>query len=326
MSIGKSQYFYKKELFLIGSRINTIFELLKAKKIVKTRKEFCELLGIDYKTLAKYVDGRVGFSVNSENFDKFKKAGVNLNWLLTGDGEPFLADEKKETEKSILEQAIEKMIEEKTEERLAMVEKKQSEFAEEITEIKKVIRKVTVRTMGSDGTVYESIEDRDEDNNTINKKPIKSSKPLYPGVVPADDVFGVEEPSVAYGKEIELPLIENLAAGIPVESYHDHDTFAVSASLVKGKKEDYCVAKISGTSMTDAHIYDGSFVLLKICTMPQNGAISVVQYENETTLKLLQQKEDCSWELKYCDGSNKTIAVKAGTWLVKARYITTLKK
>lgn len=112
---------------MTGSRINTLFEQLKAKKIVKTRKEFCILLGIDYKTLAKYIDGRVRFSVNSENFEKITKSGVNINWLLTGKGEPFLPNEKKEenAKKTSIEQVIEGMIAAATQpiaERLTKVE------------------------------------------------------------------------------------------------------------------------------------------------------------------------------------------------------------
>ena len=149
-----------------------------------------------------------------------------------------------------------------------------------------------------------------------------------PKLSPYSDLY-VAEPQISYGlkkgssepEETEdLPLAENLAAGIPIEAFDSGETYAVPKKFLKrGKK--YCVAKIKGTSMTEAGITDGSFVLLEYTDTALSGEIMVVKYGEQTTLKRLFQKEDGSWELLYEDGSGAVIPLKDGDWEVKGHYV-----
>lgn len=174
----------------------------------------------------------------------------------------------------------------------------------------------------------------DELKGAVEKKQIEeayNSPPAYtpdPKLRPYSDLYVAESQS-SYGlkkefsepeKTEDLPLAENLAAGIPIEAFDLGDTYPVPKKFLKrGKK--YCVAKIKGTSMTEAGIVDGSFVLLEYTDTALSGEIMVVKYGEQTTLKRLFQKEDGSWELLYEDGSGAVIPLKDGDWEVKGHYV-----
>ncbi|WP_429615749.1 LexA family protein, partial [Treponema pedis] len=93
--------------------------------------------------------------------------------------------------------------------------------------------------------------------------------------------------------------------------------------LIK-KNKKYCVAKIKGSSMTEAGIKDGSYVLLEYCNEPVNGKIMVVRYGANTTLKLLHLTETGDWQLLYQNGSGAIIPLKTGDWEVKGKFIAVL--
>ena len=134
----------------------------------------------------------------------------------------------------------------------------------------------------------------------------------------------------AYGSDDEdelterLPLALNLAAGIPREACDSGDTVAVPSRFLK-KGHNYCVAKIAGTSMTEAGIQDGSHVLLEYSNEPKAGAIMVVKYGANTTLKLLLLTEGGTWELRYQDGSGAKVELKDYTWEVQGLFVRVLK-
>ena len=134
----------------------------------------------------------------------------------------------------------------------------------------------------------------------------------------------------AYGSDDEdelterLPLALNLAAGIPREACDSGDTYPVPSRFLK-KGRNYCVARIAGTSMTEAGIKDGSHVLLEYSNEPQAGAIMVIKYGANTTLKLLHQTETGGWELHYQDGSGAKVELKDYEWEVLGLFVRVLK-
>lgn len=138
----------------------------------------------------------------------------------------------------------------------------------------------------------------------------------------------VKEAAPPYGADcetdeeetVELPLAENLAAGMPREAFSTGETFSVPAKFLK-KRKKYCVAKIKGTSMTDAGIADGAFVLLEMNETPVDDMIVLARYDDQTTLKRLREKEGGSWELRYEDGSEAIIPLKDGEWEVIGWFV-----
>lgn len=153
-------------------------------------------------------------------------------------------------------------------------------------------------------------------------------KPLYTA---APTISVVKEPEPSYTALTEddeeektpttrLPLIENLAAGVPREPVDTYETYPVPTAYLKAHKT-YFVAKIHGTSMTEAGIADGCHVLLEAKDIPESGDIVIARYENQTTLKRLKQRDDGRWELLYEDGSRAKIELIDPDWAIQAKFI-----
>ena len=152
--------------------------------------------------------------------------------------------------------------------------------------------------------------------------------PLYTA---APTISVVKEPEPSYTALTEddedeetpttrVPLIENLAAGVPREPVDTYETYPVPTSYLKAHKT-YFVAKIHGTSMTEAGIADGCHVLLEAKDTPESGDIVIARYENQTTLKRLKQRDDGRWELLYEDGSRAKIELIDPDWAIQAKFI-----
>ncbi len=100
--------------------------------------------------------------------------------------------------------------------------------------------------------------------------------------------------SATSGHNIQVPIIGQIAAGkpIPVPAPDAWDTTAsseileVPENLTRARHEVYAL-KVKGTSMIDALINDGDFVLMQYINVVENGAMAAVwlKEEKEVTLK-----------------------------------------
>lgn len=81
---------------MVGERLQELYDFLNKKGLVKNKRNFCDVLGIDYGSLSKYLTNKVNLSVNNLNFQNYKKLGINLEWLLTGEGEMFRNEQTQE--------------------------------------------------------------------------------------------------------------------------------------------------------------------------------------------------------------------------------------
>lgn len=77
---------------MIGERLKTLYDKLLEKGVVANKKDFSDVLGIDYGSLSKYISNKVNLSINNLNYSNYKKIGINIDWLLTGEGEMFITD------------------------------------------------------------------------------------------------------------------------------------------------------------------------------------------------------------------------------------------
>ncbi|QSH95089.1 helix-turn-helix domain-containing protein [Treponema phagedenis] len=286
---------------MIGDRLKKIRE-----KKGLNQGEFAAFLGVSQQNLSHYENNKRDISETVKI--KLQQNGVNLNWLLTGTGEPFLNGDSEPDKPAILQELENTALNATAskfadyDERLNAIEQEQQKLRQEWEEIIQLYspenmkkpenpRKSIIRTMGSTGEVHERL--------------------AYYG---AD---GEEEETE------DLPLAENLAAGFPIEAFDNYETYPVPKRFLK-KRHKYCVAKIKGTSMTAAGIADGSHVLLEYCDSPVNGSIMVVKYGENTTLKRLHQTDEGEWQLLFEDGSGAIIPLKDGNWEAKAKFITVL--
>lgn len=254
--------------------------------------DFANFLNISQQNLSNYETNKR--DIPEQIKIKLQQNGVNLNWLISGDGEPFIKNAE-EPKKSALIQEIEN----------TAVEAIAPKFIEQDNRIKR-------------------IEEELKDLRSLYEQKFKNEHPQPDSVSEPAPLYTAdyEEPE----ETIDLPLAQNLAAGIPVEASDVNDTFPVPKKLIPNKRKKYCVAKIKGSSMTEAGIENGSCVLLEYTDQPIDGEIMVVSYNSNTTLKLLHQNIKGEWELLYRDGSGAKIELKDGDWEVKGRFVAVLPK
>ena len=315
------------------------------------------ILGVRYQYISDLKTGKTKIPNGEFVLSLIKNLNINPDWLKGESDEIINLKNTTSSEKPAILQELEKMAKEaaketieeqeqelirmkmqlenliqereylKQEERLAKVENRQEELDKIYREMydlyyntpketkpKRVIR----RSMGSKGIITEKQGILYPDGTFIedSKGPeeVKEPAPLY--------TAAYEEPE----ETVDLPLAQNLAAGIPVEASDVNDTFPVPKKLIPNKRKKYCVAKIKGSSMTEAGIENGSCVLLEYTDQPIDGDIMVVSYNSNTTLKLLHQNIKGEWELLYRDGSGAKIELKNGDWEVKGRFVAVLPK
>ena len=254
--------------------------------------DFANFLNISQQNLSNYETNKR--DIPEQIKIKLQQNGVNLNWLISGDGEPFIKNAE-EPKKSALIQEIEN----------TAVEAIAPKFIEQDNRIKRIEEELKD---------LRSLYEQKFKNEPPHPDSVSEPAPLY--------TAAYEEPE----ETIDLPLAQNLAAGIPVEASDVNDTFPVPKKLIPNKRKKYCVAKIKGSSMTEAGIENGSCVLLEYTDQPIDGEIMVVSYNSNTTLKLLHQNIKGEWELLYQDGSGAKIELKDGDWEVKGRFVAVLPK
>ncbi|WP_163558043.1 S24 family peptidase [Halomonas sp. NO4] len=84
---------------------------------------------------------------------------------------------------------------------------------------------------------------------------------------------------------VEIPLLGDVAAGLPVEACATHDTIAAPASMVR---HNTYALRVRGDSMVDCNIFDGDVIIIERRESAENGETAVVLInQQEVTLKTL---------------------------------------
>lgn len=103
---------------------------------------------------------------------------------------------------------------------------------------------------------------------------------------------GKERPVTNAGEFREVPMMNKIAAGLPIEATKGHDdTVHIPAFLVPASGEHYALT-VEGDSMIRAGINDGDTVVVQRCDTARSGEIVVayIHEENKATLKTLRMK------------------------------------
>lgn len=103
----------------------------------------------------------------------------------------------------------------------------------------------------------------------------------------------VKQAAHGISSSIELPLMGYIAAGKPLEPYHDPNaSLQISASMISGKKTAY-VLQIKGNSLIEDGILDGDYVVIEKIQNASNGDIVVaIVDDNLATLKKYYLEND----------------------------------
>ncbi len=90
-------------------------------------------------------------------------------------------------------------------------------------------------------------------------------------------------PSAVQQNSEEIPLLGNIAAGVPIEAIENSDLISVPVHML-GRGQHYAL-KVKGESMIEEGILSGDVAIIKHSTQAENGQIVVAVVDNETTLK-----------------------------------------
>ena len=94
------------------------------------------------------------------------------------------------------------------------------------------------------------------------------------------------------GEFREVPMMNKVAAGIPIEATEAHaDTLHFPAAYMPASGEHYALT-VDGDSMTGAGINDGDTIVVQRCDTARSGEIVVayIHEDNKATLKTLRMK------------------------------------
>ena len=103
---------------------------------------------------------------------------------------------------------------------------------------------------------------------------------------------GTERPVSASGEFREIPMMNKIAAGLPIEAAEAHaDTLHFPAAYMPAAGEHYALT-VEGDSMTGVGINDGDTVVVEKTDAARSGEIVVayIHEENKATLKTLRMK------------------------------------
>ena len=90
---------------------------------------------------------------------------------------------------------------------------------------------------------------------------------------------------------VDIPLVGQIAAGTPILAIQNvEDNFKIPTNLFHG--EDLFMLKVKGTSMINAGINSGDFVIVKKQNDAENGEIVAAMWNDEATVKRLFKEKN----------------------------------
>ena len=89
---------------------------------------------------------------------------------------------------------------------------------------------------------------------------------------------------------VELPLLGNVAAGLPIEAVAQSETLAVPADMLRRGHENY-VLRVQGDSMIDEQIRDGDYIVVNARNTAEDGqmVVALVGGDSATVKKLYRE-------------------------------------
>jgi len=294
--------------------------LLRIKKLIEGKKisesAFARAIDVNQKTINDMF--RRDSTPKVDIMNKISSAyGVNLIWLLTGEGEMFR--QKEPPSKESLEEEADEFPED-IERGLAILDYLQGllikkGLIEESDNLPPLpgVRRVNYADRMTDET-YRMLQrqlvkaQREAERVQQETERIKSFLKRYE----AGHSGEASEPKQEYGPPESIPLYEPVAAGEPLESFDAKETCLVPLSRLHGNPEQYFAVRIRGESMVDAGIYDNSIVVIRKEIDLINGRIYLFRHEGEYTLKRYRLGDDMQPRLLYEDGSGREVELHEG--------------
>ncbi len=253
-----------------------------------SQAKLSQQLGISQQTYGHYETGKN--AIPDKIKIKLLQIGVNLQWLLTGEGEMFLPaeEEQKAAEKPSLGYLEEVFI--------------PREDLEE--DLKELTGKAETQALRRD------LEQSQKKLEALWR--VVESK--YP------EEF--EEPEAI--REVMIPYLGFGGAAGPLKELDTiEDEIAVREDFLPKNRKEIFAVRIEGGSMIDI-IPDGSNVLLRVCQEPISGRVYVFTLRGKATIKKFRL-DHTGPHFEYMDGSGRSIYPSKGEqWYCNAEFLRVL--
>lgn len=127
-----------------------------------------------------------------------------------------------------------------------------------------------------------------EDKGYIHRDPLKSRSITLAG---ESTMASEPEPIASYGNVVQLPLVGDVAAGVPLLAEENiTDTITLPTEIV-GDSASFLLS-VHGESMIEAGINDGDYIVVKEQKTANNGEIVVALVEDGATVKRFYREAD----------------------------------
>jgi len=99
-------------------------------------------------------------------------------------------------------------------------------------------------------------------------------------------------PTGLHSSAVDLPLMGQVAAGVPIEAIRDTETVSVPEDFLRRGGEHY-VLRVSGNSMIDEQIRDGDYIVVNARESASNGetVVALVNGEAATVKKFYREMD-----------------------------------
>src|SRR4051812_3267639 len=99
-------------------------------------------------------------------------------------------------------------------------------------------------------------------------------------------------PDTVHASAVELPLMGNVAAGVPIEAIEDQETIAVPEEMI-GRGGRHYVLRVRGDSMIEEQIRDGDYVIVNARNTAENGemVVALVHGDSATVKKFYRERD-----------------------------------
>ena len=104
------------------------------------------------------------------------------------------------------------------------------------------------------------------------------------------------ESNVVTGAFRRIPLVGQIAAGIPITAEQNIDEWLTLPESLVGKG-DVFLLKVKGDSMIDAAICEGDYIAVRQQQTANNGDIVAAELDGEATVKVFKQRDGHTWLL-----------------------------
>ena len=119
---------------------------------------------------------------------------------------------------------------------------------------------------------------------------------------------------------IVVPVMGTIAAGEPILAFEEKSSnLCMKGSLVK-KKRDLFALKVKGSSMKDASILDGDYIVVQKQSTAENGDIVVALIDDEATVKKFYLKNKKIY-LQPANEEYKPIVVSSGNFRIQGKVV-----